>query len=181
MSQVSTLPLLQAVLDAVRVPVIAAGGIASPRGVAAALSAGAEGVWIGTALLASPECANIEDARARIVQAQETDTVLTRAFDIAQGLSWPSQYPGRALRNRFTDQWHTHIDKLPENNTARQQLAEAIATKNYDLAQIYAGEAVGLVTRQQPAGDVIRYLGDGAEQLLRERSQQLLDGFQATQ
>ena len=73
------------------------------------------------------------------------------------------------------------IDTLPENNEARQQLAVAIATKNYDLAHIYAGEAVGLVIRQQPAGDVIRYLGDGAEQLLRERSRRLLDGLEATQ
>ncbi len=178
--QVSTLPLLQAVLDAVQVPVIAAGGIASPRGVAAALIAGADGVWVGTALLASPECANTEDARIRIVQARENDTVLTRAFDVAQGLAWPPQYPGRALRNRFTDQWHSHIDTLPENNSARQQLAEAIATKNYDLAHIYAGEAVGLVTRQQPAGDVIRYLGDEAERLLRERSRRLLEHQQVS-
>ncbi len=179
--QVSTLPLLQTVLDSVRVPVIAAGGIASPRGVAAALIAGADGVWIGSALLASPECANTEDARTRIVQARETDTVLTRAFDVAQGLAWPPQYPGRALRNRFTDQWHSHIDTLPANNAARQQLAEAIAAKNYDLAHIYAGEAVGLVTRQQPAGDVIHYLGGGAEQLLRERSRQLLGDLEAMQ
>jgi nitronate monooxygenase len=68
--EVSTLPLLQTVLDAVQVPVLAAGGIASPRGVAAALAAGAVGVWVGTALLASPECENTEQARARIVQAQ---------------------------------------------------------------------------------------------------------------
>ncbi|HEX6556733.1 MAG TPA: nitronate monooxygenase [Ktedonobacteraceae bacterium] len=177
--QVSTLPLLQAVLDAVQVPVLAAGGIASPRGVAAALAAGAEGVWVGTALLASPECENTEQARARIMQAQETDTVLTRVFDVAQGLAWPSQYPGRALRNRFTDQWHSHIDMLPQANEARQQLAEAIASKNYDLAYIYAGEAVGLVTRQQSAGDVIQYLGEGAERLLRDRSSLLLDGHEA--
>ena len=174
--QVSTLPLLQAVLDAVQVPVLAAGGIASPRGVAAALAAGAEGVWVGTALLASPECENTEDSRNRIVQAQETDTVLTRAFDVAQGLAWPPQYPGRALRNRFTEQWHAHIDALPQNNEARQQLAEAITTKNYDLAHIYAGEAVGLVTRQQSAGEVIRSLSDGAERLLRDRSIRLLAG-----
>jgi nitronate monooxygenase len=174
--QVSTLPLLQAVLNAVQVPVLVAGGIASPRGVAAALAAGAEGVWVGTALLASPECENTEDGRNRIVQAQETDTVLTRAFDVAQGLAWPPQYPGRALRNRFTEQWHAHIDVLPQNNEARQQLAEAITTKNYDLAHIYAGEAVGLVTRQQSAGEVIRSLGDGAERLLRDRSIRLLEG-----
>ena len=173
---VSTLPLLQSVLDAVSVPVLVAGGIASPRGVAAALAAGAEGVWVGTALLASPECENTEQARARIVQAQETDTILTRAFDVAQGLAWPPQYPGRALRNRFTDQWHAHIDALPQANEARQELKEAVASKNYDLAYIYAGEAVGLVTQQQSAGDVIQQLGDGAEHLLRNRCTQLLEG-----
>ena len=177
--QVSSLPLLQAVLDAVQVPVLVAGGIASPRGVAAALAAGAEGVWVGTALLASPECENEEQARARIVQAGETDTILTRAFDVAQGLAWPAQYPGRALRNRFTDQWHSQIDALPQANEARQQLAEAIASKNYDLAYIYAGEAVGLVTRQQSAADVIQHLGDGAERLLRDRFAMLLEGHEA--
>ncbi len=173
--QVSTLPLLQTVLDAVRIPVIAAGGIASPRGVAAALAAGAEGVWVGTALLASPECANTDEARTRITQARETDSILTRAFDVAQGLAWPPQYPGRALHNRFTDQWHTHIDELQEASEARQQLAEAIASKNYDLAYIYAGQAVGLVTHQQPAAEVIQQLGDGAERLLRDRCALLLN------
>ena len=172
--EVSTLPLLQAVLDAVQVPVIVAGGIASPRGVAAALAAGAEGVWVGTCLLASPECENTEQARARIVQAQETDTILTRAFDVAQGLAWPPQYPGRALRNRFTERWHSHIDALPQASAARQQLAEAIADKNYDLAFIYVGEAVGLVQQERPAAEVIRQLGDGAEHLLRDRCSQLL-------
>lgn len=177
--QVSTLPLLQAVLDAVQVPVVVAGGIASPRGVAAALAAGAQGAWVGTALLASPECENTEQARERIVQAQETDTVLTRAFDIAQELAWPPQFPGRALRNRFTDQWHAHIDELPQANEARRQLAEAVANKNYDLAYIYAGQGVGLVTRQQSAGDIIRHLGEGAERLLRDRSALLLEGHEA--
>ncbi|HYL45158.1 MAG TPA: nitronate monooxygenase, partial [Ktedonobacteraceae bacterium] len=153
---------------------IVAGGIATPRGVAAALAAGAEGVWVGTCLLASAECENTELARTRIVQAQETDTILTRAFDVAQGLAWPPQYPGRALRNHFTDQWHDHIDTLPQATEARQQLKEAIATKNYDFAYIYAGEAVGLVTQRRPAAEVIQHLGDGAERLLGERFSRLL-------
>src|SRR5258708_28937518 len=125
--RVSTLPLLQAVLDAVQVPVLAAGGIATPRGMAAALAAGAAGVWIGTALLASPECENTEQARARIVQAQETDTILTRAFDVAQGLDWPPLYPGRALRIRFTDRWHSRIDDYPHDNASRHIIPVAIA------------------------------------------------------
>ncbi|MDQ2903331.1 MAG: nitronate monooxygenase [Ktedonobacteraceae bacterium] len=173
--QVSTLPLLQSVLGAVRVPVVAAGGIASPPGVAAALAAGAEGVWVGTCLLASPECENTESARSRIVQAQETETVLTRAFDVAQGIPWPVEYPGRALRNSFTDQWHQQTGRLAQDEGARQQLAEAIKSRDYNLAQIYAGEAVGLVKREQPAAEVIRQLGDGAEQLLRDRCSKLLD------
>ena len=172
---VSTLPLLQSVLDVVQVPVLVAGGIASPRGMAAALAAGAEGVWVGTCLLASPECENSEQARARIVQAQETETILTRAFDVAQRIPWPPQYPGRALRNHFTDQWHHQIDALAHDEEARQQLAEANASKNYDIAYMYAGEAVGLVTRQQPAAEVIQQMGDGAEQLLRDRCSKLLD------
>ncbi|HLZ62898.1 MAG TPA: nitronate monooxygenase [Ktedonosporobacter sp.] len=172
---VSTLPLLQSVLEVVKVPVVAAGGIASPRGVAAALAAGAEGVWVGTALLASAECENTEQARARIVEAQEADTLVTRVFDVAQGLAWPAQYPGRALRNQFTQRWHSQIETLPEAKEARQELAEAVASKNYDLAYIYAGEAVGVVTQQRPAGTVIRDLGEGAEQWLRERSRLLLD------
>src|SRR5437588_2602063 len=178
--QVSTLPLLQAVLDVVQVPVVAAGGIATPRGVAAALAAGAEGVWVGTALLASSECENTENARARIVQARETDTILTRAFDVAQGLAWPPQYPGRALRNRFTDQWHEHVDALPQASEARQELKEAVASKNYGLAYIYAGDAVGLVARQQFAGEVSQYLREGAERLLRDRFTRLLGGLEAS-
>jgi nitronate monooxygenase len=172
---VSTLPLLQTVLEAVSLPVLVAGGIASPRGVAAALAAGADGVWVGTCLLASPECENTEDARARIVQAEENGTILTRAFDVAQGLAWPPHYPGRALRNRFTDQWHSQLELLPQASSVRQQLTEAIANKNYDLAHIYAGEAVGLVSKQQPAGEVIQQLGEGAERLLRERWRSLLE------
>src|SRR5258708_14885038 len=66
--QVNTLPLLQAVLEVVQVPVLAAGGIASPSGVAAALAARAQGVWVGTRLLASPECDNTQQARERILQ-----------------------------------------------------------------------------------------------------------------
>jgi nitronate monooxygenase len=177
MGQVGTLPLLQAVLEAVQLPVIAAGGIASPRGVAATLAAGAEGVWVGTRLLASPECENTEQARSRIIQAQETETVHTRAFDVAQGIPWPAQYPGRALRNRFTDQWHAQAEELTRDERARQQLAEAIKSKDYDVAYIYAGQAVGLVTRQQPAAEIIQHLGDGAEQLLRNRSRSLLEGL----
>ena len=107
------------------------------------------------------------------MQAQDTETVLTRVFDVAQGLAWPPQYPGRALRNRFTDQWDHQVDALAQDRGARQQLAEATVQENYDLALIYAGEAVGMVKQQRPAREVIQHLGDGAERLLRGRFSQL--------
>jgi nitronate monooxygenase len=172
--QVSTLPLLQSILDAVRIPVLAAGGIASPRGVAAALAAGAEGAWVGTALLASPECDNTERARTHLIQAGEADTVLTRVFDVGQRIPWPPQYPGRALHNHFSEQWHQQVDTLAQDEGARQQLTQAIASENYDIAYIYTGEAVGMVTQQRPAAEIIQQLGDGAEQLLRSRTSALL-------
>jgi nitronate monooxygenase len=80
---VGTLPLLQGVLDAVDVPVLAAGGIATARGLAAVLAAGAAGAWIGTALLACGEAATPAAARARVLAADATDTVVTRVFDVA--------------------------------------------------------------------------------------------------
>jgi nitronate monooxygenase len=172
--QVSTLPLLQIVMDAVQTPVVAAGGIASPRGVAAALAAGAQGVWVGTCLLTALESGSSEQARERIMQAKETETTLTRVFDLAQGLAWPEQFPGRALRNNFTEAWDARPEEVSAAAQARQELAEAIKGRDYDLAVIYAGQAVGLVTQQQPAGDIIRNLGDGAEHLLRTQYQGLL-------
>lgn len=172
--QVSTLPLLQLVLEAVETPVVAAGGIASPRGVAAALAAGAQGVWVGTCLLTALESDTSEQARERLMQAQETETTFTRVFDLAQGLAWPEQFPGRALSNRFTQVWDEHPEKVSTTAQARQELAEAIQRRDYEVAFIYAGQAIGLVTQQQPAGDIIRHLGDGAEYLLRTQYQRML-------
>lgn len=172
--QVATLPLLQLVLELVKVPVLAAGGIGTPRGVAAALAAGAAGVLVGTCLLASPECDNSPEARSRVVGAEVTDTVLTRAFDVAQGIPWPAEYPGRALSNSFTERWHEHVDQLAGDQEARMELAAAISARNYDLAHVYAGQGAGMVKVERPAAEVIRWLGEGAEQMLRESLQSLL-------
>src|SRR3954452_14935116 len=81
-----TLPLLEAVLAAVDVPVLAAGGIASGRGLAGVLAMGAVGAWIGTRFAATREALGGEEKKRRIVAARETDTVHTRVFDIAKGI-----------------------------------------------------------------------------------------------
>ncbi|WP_372494034.1 nitronate monooxygenase [Mycolicibacterium neoaurum] len=93
---VGTLPLLTGVLDAVDVPVLAAGGIGSARGVAAVLAAGASGAWIGTLFAACPQALTSESARAELVAGHDTE--LTSAHDIAAGYRWPANIPERVLR-----------------------------------------------------------------------------------
>ena len=172
--RVATLPLLQVVLEAVRVPVLASGGVASGRGLAAVLAAGAAGLWSGTAFLACPETNAIDAARQRVLQARETDTVLTSVYDRANRLPWPDSMPGRALRNDFTERWDGREQSLVQDQAALDELKQATAAKNYNVANIYAGEAVGLVNRARPAAEVVASLGGEAEAILRERLNALL-------
>jgi nitronate monooxygenase len=163
----ATLPLLQEVLAATDRPVLAAGGIATGAGLAAVLVAGAAGAWIGTALLSCPEAMNTPAARARVRAADGDSTVLTHAFDIAQGLAWPDRWPGRALVNEFTETWHGREEEL-RGDTAAAALVQA-ARRDDDLehSPVYAGEAVGLVIAEESATDVVRRLATEAETRLR--------------
>ena len=170
----ATLPLLQEVLTLTDRPVLAAGGIATGAGMAAVLAAGAAGVWIGTPLLACPEGLNSPAARARVRAAAGEETVLTRAFDVAQRLAWPSRWPGRALVNEFSRTWHGREDELAGDDVAAQRVVEARKTGDLEHAPLYAGESVGLVTGERSATDVVRDLTAGAEQALR-RVPELLD------
>jgi nitronate monooxygenase len=171
---VGTFPALQIALDATTKPVFAAGGIASPAGVAAALAAGAEAVWIGTAFLLSPESDGTDAAKERIAAAAETDTILTTVFDRASQLAWPPHHPGRALRNTFSDRWHGHEDELVSNPDELARFRQGAKDRNYDVTSIYAGQAVGLMSERQPAAEVVRWLGEGAEELLRKRMRALM-------
>ena len=163
----STLPLLQEVLTLTDRPVVAAGGIATGAGMAAALVAGAAGVWIGTPLLSCPEGLNKPAAKERIRAAGGDETVLTRAFDVAEGVAWPERWPGRALVNDFSETWHGHEDALVQDPDARQQVVEGRRTGDPAHAPIYAGESVGLVTTERSATDVVRDLDAAAEKALR--------------
>jgi nitronate monooxygenase len=165
--QRATLPLLQEVLTLTDRPVVAAGGIATGPGMAAALVAGAAGVWIGTPLLACPEALNSPAARARIRAATGEQTVLTRAFDVGQGLAWPERWPGRALVNDFSRTWHGREEELRGDSAACERVREARRTDDLDQGPVYAGESVGLVTAERSATDVVRDLDAGAERALR--------------
>ena len=163
----SLLPLLQEALTLTDRPVVAAGGIATGRGMAAALVAGAAGVWVGTPFLSCPEGLNSPAARERVRAAGGDDTVLTRAFDVAQGLPWPPRWPGRALVNDFSRTWHGREEELSRDAAASQQVVDARRTDDLRHAPLYAGESVGLVTEELSATEVVRRLTAEAEEFLK--------------
>ena len=163
----ATLPLLQEVLTLTDRPVVAAGGVATGAGMAAALVAGAAGVWIGTPLLSCTEGLNAPALRERIRAASGDETVLTRAFDVAEGAAWPERWPGRALTNDFSRAWHGREDELRYDEDARRLVVEGRRTGNPATAPVYAGESVGLVVSERSATDVVQEMSAGAEKALR--------------
>jgi len=164
-ADVATLPLLQSVLDAVQLPVLAAGGIGTARGLAAVLAAGSVGAWVGTAFLACTEAATSAGARKRLLAAKDTDTAYGRVFDVGQRMARPPEYGGRALRNAYFDHWVGHEDELAGDDVASAQLVTARQQGDFDVACIYAGEGVGLLRDERAAADVVAEFAE-AEALL---------------
>jgi len=152
---VATLPLLQAVLEATDLPVLAAGGIATARGLAAVLAAGAAGGWVGTAFLATHESAYRDGHKDAVVAAGLDSSLHSTVFDIGRGSPWPEEFGGRALRNAYSDTWHGREEELR---------ADPVRT---DEPVVWAGQVAGLVTARRPAADVVEDL-KGAEVLLAE-------------
>lgn len=164
--RLATLPLLDAVLDAVTVPVLAAGGIASPRSLAAVLAAGAAGAWLGTCLSACPEALTGDGARRSLIAAAGTDTVTTRVFDVGQRLDWPARFPSRVLRNEFVTRWAGREGVLAGDAKAGAELAAGIAADDHRIAPVDAGQGVGLLSSSRPVSVVLDELCTGAQRLL---------------
>jgi NAD(P)H-dependent flavin oxidoreductase YrpB (nitropropane dioxygenase family) len=166
--------LLEEVLDAVEVPVLASGGIASARTMAAALAAGASGVRVGTRFVASTESGAHPRYIEMLLRARSTDTVLTTTFSVG----WPDA-PHRVLRScveaaeNFQGEMvgEEHLESLtipiprlwplPPGNMTSGEI-EAMA--------LYAGESVGMVDVVKPAAAIVAELAEGAEQLLGRRA-----------
>jgi NAD(P)H-dependent flavin oxidoreductase YrpB (nitropropane dioxygenase family) len=177
--QVGTMVLLPAVVDAVSpLPVIAAGGIADGRGLAAVLALGGAGAWIGTRFLATPEAQAHDAWKRRILAARETETVHTELFD----LGWP-RAPLRALRNSTFDLWDAagrppSGQRPGENEVVARQLdgaallryddspARTGATGEIEATCLYAGQSAGLVHDIVPAAELVRRIGAEAEAAL---------------
>ena len=163
---VGTLPLLQIVLELTDLPVVAAGGIASGRGLAAVLAAGAVGAWVGTPFLLAEEARNSPAARERIVRGDETETLYTSVYDRLQDKGWPAEFRARAIRNEFGARWTGHEDELGPGTKPREEFVQARAVQDYDVAHIYAGQSIGMLDAVRPAATIVADIEAQARELL---------------
>ena len=176
--QLGTLPFLAQVLEmAGNTPVIASGGIASGRALAAVLVAGGEGAWIGTPLLATHEAIEVSEAYKKcIVESDGQDTVFTRVYDIMYDMRFPDGIAGRARINQVTREWHgreTEVRQRREELAALAPLPPPLE-RDPDVHPIWMGQSAGSVHGVRSVAEVIGELCDGAERLLRERSRALV-------
>jgi nitronate monooxygenase len=171
----STFPLVPAVADMIiqsgrDALLVAAGGIADGRGLAASLMLGADGALIGTRFLACAESLVSPAAKARVVSAGGDDTLRTTVFDIARGYDWPAGYSGRALVNRFSQIWHGRGDALiAAGADERRRYAAAAAAGDVDTALVFAGEGVDLIHDIEPAAVILKRIVTEGEAALAQR------------
>jgi NAD(P)H-dependent flavin oxidoreductase YrpB (nitropropane dioxygenase family) len=171
----ASLALVPMVVDAVApVPVLAAGGIADGRGLAAALALGADGVLLGTRFLASQESPLHPNFKQAIVDSDGHDTLLSEIPDIAAGVVWPGAM-SRSRRNRFIERWAGREWAL------RRGRAEALAgvqaarkSGDAEEAVLSMGQDAGLIDDIPPAAEIVARIARDAERILRERLPALL-------
>lgn len=167
----ATLPLVPAVIDVVGdIPVVAAGGIADGRGLAAVLMLGAQGAWMGTRFVASVESISAELSKQQIVMGGTDDFILTRVYDIIRDAPFPEDVAERILRNDFTDTWHGREDEVAARKSELlSQIQAASAAGDTRLARILAGNSAGLVHEIEPAAEIVQRIVSEAEEILRTR------------
>jgi NAD(P)H-dependent flavin oxidoreductase YrpB (nitropropane dioxygenase family) len=166
----ATMALTPMVVDAVApIPVLAAGGIADGRGLAAALALGADGVLLGTRFLATNESPLHENFKQAIVQSDGHDTVLTEIPDIAAGIVWPGAMT-RAKRNRFIERWAGREWAL------RQHQAEVFArvraarkAGEVSEAPLSYGQDAGLIKDVLPVAEIVQRIAREAEDIMSSR------------
>ncbi|MGN6031024.1 MAG: NAD(P)H-dependent flavin oxidoreductase [Thermomicrobiales bacterium] len=173
---IGTFALLPAVVDAVApVPVVAAGGIADGRGLAAALMLGAQGAWMGTRFVASHEWGGPGWEQEAVLAATADDTVQTRVYDLIGERPFPAENPDRMLRNAFIERWNDRESEIPAHREDLQSEVEAAGARaDLSVAGISAGVSAGLIGSARPAGAIVLDIVREAEDLLRERPRSLL-------
>jgi nitronate monooxygenase len=161
----STLSFVPIVVDlAGPTPVLAAGGIADGRGVAAALALGASGVLIGTRFLVTAEALVAAEVTKAIIEGRGDDTERSRILDIARGAPWPARYPARTLRNAFLDRWRGLETELESDEDAKVSFRDAAERGDLDVIPVWASESIDLITDVVPAAELVAILVHEAEE-----------------
>ncbi len=166
----ATLPLVPAVVDAVSPTVVlAAGGIADGRGLAAALALGADGVLMGSRFYGAEESLAPDGGKDRVIHASGDNTLRSSVLDIAREIDWPKPYSLKTLANTFTERWHGNESSLMENREAAVAgYNEAVAAADFDTAAVVVGEAADLINDCAPAADIITKTVTAAEHILKD-------------
>ena len=178
--------LLPAVIDAVQqrqkqntlkeparqVCVVAAGGIGDGRGLAAALSLGADGVLVGTRLSATEESGASKKAKERLVHGKGDDTVRTRLWDEVRvathfGL-WPLKWTARTLGNDFSKEWEEKLKGLEKKKVEdlKKRLLEGKQGEEYNTRTVWCGEDVDIIHSIETVDNVIQMLVGGAIEII---------------
>jgi len=151
--QIAGMALIPQIVDAVKIPVLGAGSIVDGRGMAAALALGAQGVWLGTRFVASVEARAASQYKRRILEAESTDTVVTRCY---------SGKPMRVIRNSYVDERERHpesILRFPAQLAASWQegLTNYMedATTDPERTMMPAGQGIGAIDEILPAAEII--------------------------
>jgi NAD(P)H-dependent flavin oxidoreductase YrpB (nitropropane dioxygenase family) len=165
-SPIGTLALVPQVVDAVDVPVLAAGGISDGRGVAAALMLGAAGAWIGTRFLATEEAGIFDFQKQAILDSNESDTTVSRTV---------TGKPARMIQSAWTRAWEeAEIEPLSmpfQSIVAAPAIASAIKQGRPDVLAGFAGQGIGAIHAILPAAEVLRELAGEAERVLAGAAQ----------
>ena len=164
----ATLPFVPVVADlAAPVPVLAAGGIADGRGVAAALALGAAGALIGSRFQATSEALADPAVKQAIIEGRGEDTERSTVLDIARGSRWPPKYPARTLAHPFLDQWRDREAELAADlQPARQAYHDGVARGELPPLPVWASQAVDLINDLPAAADLVAILVAQAEEAL---------------
>jgi nitronate monooxygenase len=162
----ATLPFVPAVTDlAGPVPVLAAGGIADGRGLAAVLALGAAGALIGSRFQATAEALADPAVKKAIVEGGGEDTEVSRVLDIPRGAPWPARYPARTLGHPYLEEWRGREDELAADAGARQAFRDGVASGVLP-PPMWASQAIGLIADLPPAADLVAALATQAQEAL---------------
>lgn len=159
--EITTMCLVPQVVDAVSIPVIAAGGIADGRGIAAGFMLGAEGVQVGTRFLAAEECQISQTYRDLVIGAKDTDSIVTGRF---------TGHPCRGIKTKFA---RSLLDFERNGGTPEEfenltvgSLRKAVKDGNLEEGTFLCGAIAGLVNKVQPAAEIVEEMFEQAEKLL---------------